>query len=71
MHIKRLVLGDKEQAIFQLLSKTNHEEHKWILKILLKDLKLGIGGEKILNTYHVDAVKLFHYRGSLLKVTTC
>lgn len=64
-----ILLGEKEQEIVNLFNKTNNEEQKWILRILLKELKLGISGEKILSLYHNDAVRLFYYRSSLLKVT--
>lgn len=47
---------------------TDNEEQKWILRLLLKDLRLGIGYEKILSLYHNDAAKVFYYKGSLIKV---
>lgn len=63
-----MILGEKEQELKELFDKTNNAEQKWILRFLLKDLKLGIGKERILNLYHRDAVKVFYYKSNLAKV---
>ena len=44
------------------------EEQEWIVKIILKELKLGIGHELILKNYHRDALDLFNSTSDLEEV---
>lgn len=37
----------------------------WLIRILLKDMKLGIGQNSILNSYHPDAKELFDSNNNL------
>ena len=41
---------------------------KWILKIILKDLRIGLKHEKILNVYHPEANDLYNLTSNLRKV---
>jgi len=43
-------------------------ELKWLTKIILKDLKLGIGHETLLKMYHPHAVDLFNATSDLKQV---
>ncbi len=42
------------------MQDTTVDEQKWIVRIILKDLKAGIGHETILKNYHPDALELFN-----------
>ena len=43
-------------------------EQKWLIRIILKDLKLGIGSIPILEMYHPDAQELYDVTNDLEKV---
>ena len=40
-------------------------ELKWLTKVILKDLKLGIGHETLLKMYHPHALDLFNATSDL------
>ncbi|XP_043255246.1 DNA ligase 4 isoform X1 [Colletes gigas] len=48
-------IRQKDETFKVLLGKTNALEFKWITRIILKDLKLGIGMKRILQVFHPDA----------------
>lgn len=43
-------------------------ELKWITKVILRDLKLGIGHESILKMYHRHAIDIFNATSDLKAV---
>ncbi|CAG8586411.1 6485_t:CDS:2, partial [Paraglomus occultum] len=45
------------------------EEQKWLIKIILKDLKIGLSEDSILAIYHPDARNVFNRCNNLQKVT--
>ena len=52
-----------------MLKSTNAEEQKWLIRILLKDVKLGLSENVIFKCYHPDARELYDSSNSLRK--TC
>ncbi|XP_039131950.1 DNA ligase 4 [Dioscorea cayenensis subsp. rotundata] len=52
--------GDKAAILSDLIKKTNPVEMKWILMIILKELKLGISEKSIFHEFHPDAEDLFN-----------
>ncbi|XP_020251503.1 DNA ligase 4, partial [Asparagus officinalis] len=52
--------GEKTAVLSDLIKKTNAVEMKWILMIILKDLKLGISEKSIFHEFHPDAEDLFN-----------
>ncbi|CAA6662353.1 unnamed protein product [Spirodela intermedia] len=52
--------GEKASVLSDLIKKTNSTEMKWILIIILKDLKLGISEKSIFHEFHPDAEDLFN-----------
>ncbi|KAG6469754.1 hypothetical protein ZIOFF_070685 [Zingiber officinale] len=52
--------GEKAAVLSSLIKKTNALEMKWILMIILKDLKLGISEKSIFHEFHLDAEDLFN-----------
>ncbi|KAL6843747.1 hypothetical protein ACP4OV_026318 [Aristida adscensionis] len=52
--------SEKASILSSLIKKTNAVEMKWLLMIILKDLKLGISEKSIFNEFHPDAEDLFN-----------
>lgn len=51
-----------------MLLKFSATEQKWFIRLLLKEMHLGIAHTKILNTYHRDANELYDVCNDLIKV---
>ncbi|XP_010273583.1 PREDICTED: DNA ligase 4 isoform X1 [Nelumbo nucifera] len=51
---------EKTSVLSELIKKTNAQEMKWIVMIILKDLKLGISEKSIFHEFHPDAEDLFN-----------
>ncbi|KAI3951036.1 hypothetical protein MKW92_006920 [Papaver armeniacum] len=52
--------GDKTAVLADLIQKTNAQEMKWIVMIILKDLKIGVSEKSIFQEFHPDAEDLFN-----------
>ncbi|KAJ1272656.1 hypothetical protein BS78_06G220100 [Paspalum vaginatum] len=52
--------SEKASILSSLIKKTNALEMKWLLMIILKDLKLGISEKSIFEEFHPDAQDLFN-----------
>ncbi|KAK6139800.1 hypothetical protein DH2020_026476 [Rehmannia glutinosa] len=52
--------SEKTSILSDLIRKTNAQEMKWIIMIILKDLKLGISEKSIFHEFHPDAEDLFN-----------
>ncbi|XP_030535631.1 DNA ligase 4 isoform X2 [Rhodamnia argentea] len=52
--------SEKTSVLSTLIKKTNAQEMKWIIMIILKDLKLGISEKSIFHEFHPDAEDLFN-----------
>ncbi|XVE71898.1 hypothetical protein DITRI_Ditri10aG0188500 [Diplodiscus trichospermus] len=52
--------AEKTGILSTLINKTNAQEMKWIIMIILKDLKLGISEKSIFHEFHPDAEDLFN-----------
>lgn len=61
-------LGEVEQSLQLMLFKFSANEQKWLIRLLLKDMRLGIAHTKILNAYHCDANELYDVCNDLSKV---
>ncbi|KAG5006171.1 hypothetical protein JHK85_024713 [Glycine max] len=51
--------AEKILVLSTLIQKTNAQKMKWIIMIILKDLKLGISEKSIFHEFHPDAEVLF------------
>lgn len=51
---------DKTVILAELINKTNAMEMKWILMIILKDLKLGMSEKTLFHEFHPDAEDMFN-----------
>ncbi|XAR63749.1 DNA ligase (ATP) [Bertholletia excelsa] len=52
--------AEKTSVLADLIRKTNAQEMKWIIMIILKDLKLGVSEKSIFHEFHPDAEDLFN-----------
>ncbi|KAL9270517.1 DNA ligase 4-like protein [Drosera capensis] len=52
--------SEKTSVLGDLIRKTNAQEMKWIVMIILKDLKLGVSEKSIFHEFHPDAEDLFN-----------
>ena len=57
-----------KQTLQQILRSTTAVEQKWLIRIIMKELKLGINENSILSLFHLDAVDLFSVCADLEKV---
>ncbi|KAF6155628.1 hypothetical protein GIB67_034723 [Kingdonia uniflora] len=51
---------EKTLVLSELIKGTNAQEMKWIVMIILKDLKLGVSEKSIFHEFHPDAEDLFN-----------
>eukprot|EP00850_Spirogloea_muscicola_P005410 SM000024S07872 [mRNA] locus=s24:969298:977321:- [translate_table: standard] len=62
--LDKLAAGDlreeKIAVLTELISKTNVREMKWLICIILKDLKLGVSEKTVFSAFHPDAEDLFN-----------
>ncbi|XP_066155759.1 DNA ligase 4 isoform X2 [Euwallacea fornicatus] len=60
-------MAEGEEILLGLFSKCSADDSRWIIRILLKSMKLGIDDNKILNCYHRDGASYFASNISLRK----
>ncbi|XP_058064080.1 DNA ligase 4-like [Anopheles bellator] len=48
-----------EQVLAELLKRGSSADHRWLVRILLKDLRLGVGNRRVLQLYHGQAPQLY------------
>jgi DNA ligase-4 len=60
--------ADKKAVLNHLLLNSTAREQKWIVRIVLKELKLGVSEKTFLKAFHVDAEEYFNITSSLRKV---
>jgi len=52
----------------ELVKISNADEIKWITRIILKDLKLNLKADTILNTFHPDGNEYYNLTNSIKDV---
>lgn len=63
------IIGGFEQEIFNLFDACGSaEDIKWIIRIILKDVRLGIGHDFVLKIFHPDAAEFYVHSSDLKKV---
>lgn len=60
--------GDVEKGLCFLLQQTSASEQKWLIRMILKDMKMGVSEQSILNAYHPDARDVFDVTSNLATV---
>ena len=61
---------DKLSVVKKVLPGLSMSELKWFTRVILKDMKLGIGHETILKNYHRHAVDIYNATSDLKAVFT-
>ncbi|XP_057652631.1 DNA ligase 4 isoform X1 [Diorhabda carinulata] len=59
---------EAESILTNLFKKASPDAIRWIIRIILKDLKLGLGSNTILNCYHKDGAAFYDSNSNLRKV---
>jgi DNA ligase-4 len=56
------------QALGRLLRQLSAREHKWLIRIVMKDLKIGLKQQTVFSIFHEDAEDLYNVKMNLEKV---
>ncbi|KAF0728901.1 hypothetical protein Ae201684_013470 [Aphanomyces euteiches] len=60
---------DAQKKVFlQLITHCTAEEQKWLMRIIVKDMKIGLRHERVLQFMHPDAMEMFNHTNDLQKV---
>nr|XP_045601538.1 DNA ligase 4-like [Procambarus clarkii]XP_045601539.1 DNA ligase 4-like [Procambarus clarkii] len=59
---------DVERSLLTMLRNMTATEQKWLIRVLLKDMRLGIGQGAIFNAWHPDAKDFYDVNNNLEKV---
>ncbi|RZC39940.1 DNA ligase 4, partial [Asbolus verrucosus] len=57
-----------DDLVLEIFRKLSPKNTKWLIQIILKDLKLGISDNSILNCFHEDAANFYATNNNLKKV---
>ncbi|KAI9208259.1 ATP dependent DNA ligase domain-containing protein [Polychytrium aggregatum] len=60
--------NEQRQIIAEMIESYSPREHKWLIRIILKELKVGISETIVLRTWHPDAPDLFNVCSNLEKI---
>ena len=61
-------LKEVNKSITHLLVNLSALQLKWLIRVILKDLRIGIKENTILDAFHPDAIDLYNFTSSLEKV---
>lgn len=56
------------RGLGRLLRELSAREQKWLIRIIMKELKTGLSHHLVFSAYHVDAEDLYNVKMSLEKV---
>lgn len=62
--------ADKKTVFAQLVYGLGPEEQKWLVRIILKSLKTGIGDAMVLKCVHPDAMEMYNMTMNLRRICT-
>ncbi|XP_049919490.1 DNA ligase 4 isoform X2 [Epinephelus moara] len=57
-----------KKSLLHLITHSTALEQKWLIRMILKDMKLGISKETVLQVFHPDAAELYNVNTDLNKV---
>ncbi|XP_019712986.1 DNA ligase 4 [Hippocampus comes] len=55
-------------SLLHLITQSSALEQKWLIRMILKDMKLGVSKETVLQVFHPDAAELYNVTTDLDKV---
>lgn len=56
------------KSLLHLITQSSALEQKWLIRMILKDMKLGVSKETVLSVFHPDAAELYNVTTDLDKV---
>ncbi|KAM9766683.1 DNA ligase 4 isoform 2-T4 [Menidia menidia] len=56
------------RSLLHLLTRSSALEQKWLIRMILKDMKLGVSRDSVLQAFHPDACELFNVSTDLRRV---
>ena len=60
----------QKKYLCDMLKNMTAEEQKWLIRIIMKELKIGLSQQSVFSVFHQDAEDLFNVKMSLEKVKT-
>ncbi|TSK17853.1 DNA ligase 4 [Bagarius yarrelli] len=57
-----------KKSLLHLITQSSALEQKWLIRMILKDMKLGISKETVLQIFHPDASELYNVSTDLARV---
>ncbi|KAM4711049.1 LOW QUALITY PROTEIN: DNA ligase 4 [Anableps anableps] len=57
-----------KKSLLHLITQSSALEQKWLIRMILKDMKLGVSKETVLQVFHPDATELYNVNTDLKKV---
>lgn len=60
----------RKKVFMKLATEYAAGEQKWIIRVVLKDLKIGLRHERVLKFIHPDAMEMYNHTNDLHKVCT-
>ncbi|CAH0554954.1 unnamed protein product [Brassicogethes aeneus] len=60
--------SEADEILLKLFKKCTPEDAKWIIKIILRDMKFGMDADRLLKCYHPDGANLYTINNNLRKV---
>ncbi|XP_054830436.1 DNA ligase 4 [Eublepharis macularius] len=57
-----------KKSLLQLITQSSALEQKWLIRMIIKDLKLGVSQQTLFSIFHPDAAELFSVTTDLEKV---
>ncbi|XP_053139773.1 DNA ligase 4 isoform X2 [Hemicordylus capensis] len=57
-----------KKSLLQLITQSSALEQKWLIRMIIKDLKLGVSQQTLFSTFHADAAELHNVTTDLEKV---
>ncbi|GMF22283.1 unnamed protein product [Phytophthora lilii] len=58
----------RKKVFMKLATEYSADEQKWIIRIVLKDLKIGLRHERVLKYMHPDAMEMYNHTNDLRRV---
>ncbi|KAL3673389.1 hypothetical protein V7S43_001102 [Phytophthora oleae] len=58
----------RKKVFMKLATEYSADEQKWIIRVVLKDLKIGLRHERVLKFIHPDAMEMYNHTNDLHKV---
>ncbi|XP_066493661.1 DNA ligase 4 [Tiliqua scincoides] len=57
-----------KKSLLQLITQSSALEQKWLIRMIIKDLKLGVSQQTLFSIFHPDATELYNVTTDLEKV---